>query len=89
MRLEHFLTPYTKINSKWIKDLNVRPDTLKLLEKNIGRALYDINHNKILFEPPSREMEMKTKINKWDLMKLYSFFTAKKTINKMKRQPSE
>ena len=89
MRLEHFLTPYTKINSKWIKDLNVRPDTLKLLEKNIGRALYDINHNKILFEPPSREMEMKTKINKWDLMKLYSFFTAKETINKMKRQPSE
>ena len=69
MKLQHSLTPYTKINSKWIKDLNVRPDTLKLSEKNIGRTLYDINHSKILFDLPPREMEIKTKINKWDLMK--------------------
>ena len=89
MKLEHSLTPYTKINSNWIKDLNVRPDTIKLLEENIGRTLYDINHSKILSGPPPREMEIKTNINKWDLMKLKSFFTAKETINKMKRQPLE
>ena len=63
MKLEHSLTPYTKINSEWIKDLNVRPDTIKLLEENIGRTLCDINHSKILFDPPPREMEIKTKTN--------------------------
>ena len=89
MKLKHSLTPYTKINSKWIKDLNVRPDTVELLEENIDRTLYDINHSKILFDPPPREMEIKTKINKWDLTKLTSFCTAKETINKTKRQPSE
>ena len=82
MKLEHSLTPYTKINSKWIKDLNVSPDTIKLLEENRGRTLYDRNHSKILFDPPPREMEIKTKINKWDLMKLKIFCTAKETINK-------
>ena len=89
MKLEHYLTPYTKINSKFIKGLNIRPDTIKLLEENIDRTLYDINHSMILFDPHPREMEIKTKINKWDLMKLKSFCTTKKTINNMKRQPSE
>ena len=89
MKLEHSLTSYTKINSKWIRDLNVRPDTRNLLEENIGRSLFDINHSNIFFDSPPRVMEIKTKINKWDLMKLQSFCTAKETINKTKRQPSE
>ena len=79
----------SKINSKWIRDLNIRLDTIKLLEENIGRTLYDINHSKILFGPSPRGTEITTKINKWDLMKLKSFCTAKETINKTKRQPSE
>ena len=72
MKLEHSLTPYTKINSKWIKDLNVRLYSIKLLEENIGRTLFDINHSKIFFDPPPRVMKIKTKINKWDLIKLKS-----------------
>ena len=89
MKLEHSLSPYKKINSKWIKDLNVRPKTRKLLEENIGKTLSDINHSKILYDPPPRISEIKAKINKWDLMKLKSFCTAKETISKVKREPSE
>ena len=79
MKLEHSTTPYTKINSKWIKDLNVRPKTIKLLEESTGRTL-DINQSKIFYYPPPRIMEIKTKVSKWDLIKLNSFCTGKETI---------
>ena len=81
MKSEHFLMPYTKINSKWIKDLNIRPETIKILEENTGRTLDDMNQSKILYDPPPRVMEIKMKINKWDLIKYKSFCTSKETIN--------
>ena len=87
MKLEHFLIPYRKINSKWIKDLNVRPETVKLLEENVGRTVNDINQDKILYDPPSNVTEVS--LYKWDLIKLKHFCTAKETISKVKRQPSE
>ena len=89
MKLDHFLTPYTIINSKWIKDRNIRSETIKLQEENIGKTLSNINHSRILYDPPPRILEIKAKINKWDLIKIKSFCTTKKTISKVKRQPSE
>ena len=85
MKLEHFLTPYTKINSKWIKNLNVRLKAIKLLEENIGSILNDINQSKIHYDPPPRVVEIKTKVNKWDLIKLKGLCTAKEIISKVKR----
>ena len=87
MKLEHFLTSYARINSKWIKDLNVRPETVNHLGENIGRIFDDENQSKILYDPPPRVMEIKTQVKKWDLIKLKSFCTAKEAISKVKRQP--
>ena len=89
MKLEHFLTPYTKINSKRIKDLNVRLETIKLLVEIIGKTLSDINHSRIVYDPPPSILEIKAKTNKWDLIKIKSFCTTKVTISKVKRQPLE
>ena len=85
MKLKHFLTPYTKVNSKWIRDLNIRSETIKLLEENRGKTLSDINHSRILYDPPPRVLEIKVKINKWDLIKLKSFCTTKEILSKVKR----
>ena len=87
--MKHFLTPYTKTNSKWINYLNVRTETIKLLEENISKTLSNMNHSRILYDPHPRVMEIKAKINKWDLIKLVSFCTTKETISKVKRQPSD
>ena len=89
MKLEHFLKPYTKTNSKWSKDLNVRRESIKPLEENIGKTLSDIHHSRILYDPPPRILEINAKINKWDLIKIKSFCITKETISKVKRQPSE
>ena len=86
MALEHFLILYTKVNSKWIKDLNIRPETVNILEENTGRKLDDINQSKVLYDPLPRVMERKTKVNKWNVIKLKCFGTAKETINKVKIQ---
>ena len=88
MKLKHFLIPYTKISSKWIKDLNVRLETIKLLEESIGRTLDDINQSKIIYDPPPRAVEIKIKLSNWDLIKFKSFCTTKETVSKVKRQPS-
>ena len=89
MRLEYSLTPHTKINSEWMKNLNIRSDAIKFLEENMGRMLFNINHSSILFDPPPRIRSIKTKINQRDIVKLKSLCTAKETIKKKKRQSTE
>ena len=89
MKLEYFLTPFRKINSKWIKDLNVQSETIKLLGENVGKTLSDIHHSRILYDPPPRILEIKAKRNKWDLIKIKSFCTTKENISQVKRQPLE
>ena len=89
MELEHTLSPYTKVNSEWLNNLNIRNDTIKLLEEVIGKTFSDKNHSNIFLGQSLKAIEIKTNINKWDLIKLTCFCTTKENINKMKRQPTE
>ena len=88
MKHDHQLTPYTKINSRWIKDLNISRNTIKVLEKNIGRKISDIPHSNILTDMSPKARDIKERINKWDYIKLKSFFMAKENVIKMEREPT-
>ena len=89
LKLDPFLTPYTKINSRWIKDLNIRPDTIKTLEENLGKSIQDIGIGKDFMTKTPKALAIKAKINKWDLIKLQSFCTAKEAIIRVNWQPTE
>ena len=89
MKLDHSFTPFKKINSKWMKDLNVRPESIKILEENTGNTLFELGHSNFLQDPPMKARETKAKMNYWDFIKIRSFCTAKDTVNKTQRQPTE
>ena len=88
MKLEHQFTPYTKINSRWIKDLNISRDTIRVLEENIGRKISDISCHSIFTDISPRARDIKERINRWDLIKIKSFCTAKENSIKIKREPT-
>ena len=89
MKLDHSLTPYIEINSKWRKDLNVRQVSIKILEENTGNTLFELGHSNFLQDISMKTTETKAKMDYWDLIKIKSFCTAKETVNKTKRQPTE
>ena len=88
-KLDPFLTPYTKINSRWIKDLNIRSGTIKTLEENLGKPIQDIGVGKDFMTKTPKALATEAKVDKWDLIKLHSFLRAKETVTRVNRQPTE